>query len=154
MTPTRPLWLMTLADLALLLLGFMILVHSVGQGPSGKDAIGDGIREAFGGAPAPATEIPLDVNGLAGFAPGDASLPIDPTPLLDWAAEATRDPRSRLVITGEADPTEGLALAARRAAAMADAIQADGRVAADRLRLDTRLSPARRQVTLSVSFGE
>lgn len=154
MTPTRPLWLMTLADLALLLLGFMILVHSVGEGSRGKAALGEGIRAAFGGSPAPATEIALDVNGVAGFAPGSAALPTDAAPLLGWAAEAAADPRSRLVITGQADPAEGLALAARRAATLADVIQADGRVPGDRLRLDARLSPGARQVTLSVSFGE
>ena len=43
--PARPLWLWTLADLALLLVGFFVLVQA-----TDRQALAKGLREGFGGA--------------------------------------------------------------------------------------------------------
>lgn len=158
MTRARPLWLMTLADLALLLLGFMILIHSAGERTRAE--LAGGIRQAFAGEAAAALPAPpapagmaLDVNGVDGFALASAALPGDVGPLVDWAVEAAGDPRAVLRVTGEADRGEGLGLAARRAAAVAEAIERDGRVDPTRLRLDARTGDGTRRVLLAISYG-
>ena len=103
--PSRPLWLWTLADLALLLVGFFVLIQA-----TDRHAVSRGLREGFGGATAatapaaPMTApdpIPLE-SGAVSFAAGSA-VPIDPDTLLDFAIASLRDPRVSLRVTGSTD---------------------------------------------------
>ena len=77
----RPLWLVTLADLALLLVGFFVLI----QASEKPRAITDALRQSFGGAPAPAA-LPVMAAGLFDFAPGSATLPDSPATVIAWCA--------------------------------------------------------------------
>lgn len=95
----RPLWLMTLTDLALLLLGFTILIQATAE-PK-RDALAQGLREAFGAEADP--PIPLAASAVR-FAPGSA-MPKDPRELVAWASDAARDPRVAITITGATDGT-------------------------------------------------
>lgn len=168
--PLRPLWLITLADLALLLLGFFVLVAA----HQGKDraALAEGVRRGFGGntaaaapvpAPRPAPDpIPLAAAALYGFAPASATLPEPPAALIAWAREAARDDRVQVRITGLADgtpsdrdPLSGSAtlLAADRARAVALALNQAGVLPGDRIAIATALSPGRRGVLLTMSFA-
>lgn len=165
----RPAWLMTLADLALLLVGFFVFIQATDRQTAVKRAaMAAGIRDAFGGDARGAVtpSIAIDANIVRGFASGSADLPATPSALLAWAADGTRDPRTRLIVTGYADGTEAdrldgsaLALAARRAAAVAAAIEADGNVPADRLRISGAIAPAAqhgkpaaRSASVTISF--
>ena len=157
--PARPLWLWTLADLALLLVGFFVLVQA-----TDRQALAKGLREGFGGKPAataamstPADPIPL-ASAAAGFAPGSARIVITDG-LLDFAMESLRDPRVTLRIAGSAegthadsDPTTGSAqiLASDRARATASWLIAHG-VAADRIMIATP-GTGRRIALVTMSF--
>jgi outer membrane protein OmpA-like peptidoglycan-associated protein len=157
--PARPLWLWTLADLALLLVGFFVLVQA-----TDRQALAKGLREGFGGKPAtttaistPADPIPL-ASAAAGFAPGSAKIVITDG-LLDFAMESLRDPRVTLRIAGSAegthadsDPTTGSAqiLASDRARATASWLIAHG-VAADRIMIATP-GTGRRIALVTMSF--
>lgn len=168
--PLRPLWLITLADLALLLLGFFVLVAA----HQGKDraALAEGVRRGFGGeaaaaAPVPAPRptpdpIPLAAAALYGFAPASAALPEPPAALIAWAREAARDSRAQVRITGLADgsaadrdPLSGSAtlLAADRARAVALALNQAGVLPGDRIAIATAVSPGRRGVLLTMGFA-
>lgn len=119
-------WLMTLADLSLLLVGFFVFLQATQVDPARLAA---GIRAGFGAsesaaAPAP---MPVDIATATGFAPGSAVL-ADTGSALEWARSAARDPRTRLRITGEVDGSatdvdpatgSGPILAADRARAVA-----------------------------------
>jgi flagellar motor protein MotB len=152
----KPLWLITLADLSLLLVGFFVFLQATSHKPqTERDAIQAGIREAFGGiGDAP---LAVDANLIAGFAPGSAALPRDTAAIAAWAKAALADPRTRLIVTGYADgspidQTNGsaLALAGLRAEAAAAAL---GRsVPNDRLRLGAAIAPGARRVTLAISY--
>lgn len=116
--PARPIWLVTLADLSLLLVGFFLLIQA--NRADHRQPVGTGVT-----AEAP---LPVAAQGLAGFAPGSATLPSAPAPLAAWAAEQLRDPRVILTVTGavdgtaaDLDPTtgSGALLAADRARAVA-----------------------------------
>jgi hypothetical protein len=150
----RPIWLMTFADLALLLVGFLILVQTLD-----RDKLAAAMRAGFGDP-----GLPVAAAGLAGFAPGSAALPRSPRDVADWALDAVRDPRVALTLTGEAtgeatgergdaDPATGspAILAADRARNVATALIAAG-VPADRLSLATRRGPAR-SVTVTLAFS-
>jgi len=146
----RPIWLMTFADLALLLVGFLILVQTLD-----RDKLAAAMRAGFG-----EPGLPVAAAGLAGFAPGSAALPRPPRDVADWALDAVRDPRVALTLTGEAtggandaDPATGspAILAADRARNVATALIAAG-VPADRLSLATRRGPAR-SVTVTLAFS-
>jgi hypothetical protein len=127
-TPARRPWLMTLADLFMLLVGFFVFL----QANEALDArqIGDGIRGAFGvvtDAPAMAA----DSAAIAGFAPGSALLPADTGAALAWARAASADPRTIVTVIGatdgsaaDVDPATGSAaiLAAARAGTAARAL--------------------------------
>lgn len=131
--PGRPIWLITLADLALLLVGFFVLIQASQH--LDRKALARGIREGFG-APAVspaaiADPIPVAAAAMMNFAPASASLPSDPAGLVAWAREAVRDPRVTLKISGTADGTpadvdpltgSGAVLAADRARAIAAVI--------------------------------
>ena len=97
--PHRPLWLMTLADLALLLLGFLVLVQATA--PQQRAALAKGLRGGFGSVEQ-AEPIQVAANGITGFAQGSAVLPAGQAALTGWARDAVRDPRVRLIVTGSA----------------------------------------------------
>lgn len=144
----RPLWLVTLADLSLLLVGFFVFVQAAARQDAPRQAaIAAGIRDAFGGDGSVTTPLAVDANRLAGFAPGSAVLP-DIRGVAAWLAGAARDPRSHVEVTGYADPGEGLTLAAARAEATARALG----LPPERTRLAATLRPGARHVLLSISF--
>lgn len=154
--PPRPLWLMTLADLALLLVGFLVLVQSTALD---RRALAAGLREGFGVAPQPAP-IPMAAAGMMNFAPGSAALPASPAGLVAWSREALRDPRVSLRVTGavdgsaaDVDPVSGsgAVLAADRARAVAAAL---GPVAGGRMAVltDTSGVRGRRHVVVTLAF--
>lgn len=169
----RSIWLMTLADLGLLLIGFFVFIQATARFDDRTRAeLAAGIRDAFAGsqtvAPAPPPAVAVDVNILSGFAVGSAALPGAPTALIGWAGTSIVDPRTHLLVTGfadgsAADVAEGsaLALAAARAGAVAARIEAAGIVSKDRIRVAAALAPAdrrgdaaARRVSVMVSFGE
>lgn len=137
----RPIWLMTLADLALLLLGFLVLV----QATADRSTLARGLREGFGAIDVPA-EQPIPVAAAAApFAPGSATLG-DPAPLVAWARDALADPRVTVTVTGS-DAADVL-LAADRARAVLAALVAAGLDPA-RLSITTARGPARATLTLA-----
>ncbi len=142
--PARPLWLITLADLALLLIGFFVLM----QATTDRAALAQGMREGFD-APVEAA-MPL-AAAAASFARGSARL-TDTAPLVGFARDAVRDPRVTVTVTGSASTAEGILLASDRARAVAAALTAAG-VPAERLTLatapGTQRAPARATLTLA-----
>lgn len=155
-------WLITLADLALLLVGFFVLLQANRQ--LDPRQLAQGLREGFGGAamkiaPPPPAPMPLAANAVTGFAPGSAALPDAPDALVAWAKEAAHDPRVALTVTGgtdgtaaDVDPITGSAavLATDRARAVAAAL---GQVAPGRILVATTNRPGRRQVTITLAFA-
>lgn len=156
--PGRPLWLVTLADLALLLVGFFVLLQANQQ--LDRKALADGFRAGFG-APAEQTApepVPVAAAGMFNFATASATLPAAPDSLIAWAREAIRDPRVSLRVTAsvdgtpaDVDPDTGSAavLAADRGRAVAAALAP---VAGGRLVILTADRPSRRQVVVTQSF--
>lgn len=161
--PARPLWLMTLADLALLLVGFFVLLQA--NQTLDPHKLAEGLREGFGGAVTPASiktppvkAMPIAANIMPDFAPGSAALPAAPDGLVGWAKDAARDPRVALTVTGatdgtaaDVDPSTGSAavLAADRARAVAAALAT---VAPGRILVATTNRPGRRQVIVTLAF--
>lgn len=154
--PPRPLWLMTLADLALLLVGFLVLVQATNLD---RRALADGLREGFGVAPA--EPIPLAAIALPGFAAGSAALPGPTGAIVTWAREALRDPRVSLRIAGSSDGSagdvdaatgSGAVLAADRARAVAAVLARAERIAPDRITI-SNASAGGRQVVVSLGFA-
>lgn len=152
--PARPLWLMTLADLALLLVGFFVLMQAT---QLDRRALANGLRQGFGVA-AEEEPIPVAAAGMMNFAPGSATLPASSAGLTAWAREALRDPRVSLKVTGSVDggPADvdpatrsGAVLAADRARAVAAALAA---VAPGRLTIATT-RPSHRQVVVTLAFA-
>lgn len=155
--PGRPVWLVTLADLALLLVGFFVLLQATQQ--LDRRALARGIREGFG-VTAAAEPMAVSAGAMDGFAAGSAALPAPPAPLIGWAREALRDPRVVLRITGAIDGTpgdvdpltrSGAVLAADRARATAVALIA-ARLPADRLTLATAARARGRGVVVTMQF--
>ncbi|WP_425229202.1 hypothetical protein [Sphingomonas sp.] len=138
-SPGRPLWLVTLADLALLLVAFLVLM----QATTDRRAVARGLQSAFGVDAAP-PPIPLAAAATT-FAPGSATL-ADPRPLVAFAQDALADPRTALTVTGS-DPTDVL-LAADRARAVLAALIGAG-LPPQRLTLATARGPARATLTLA-----
>lgn len=105
--PARPLWLITLADLSLLLVGFFVLLQA--NQHLDRKALAKGLRDGFGAAPWIDAPHPLPVASasVTGFARGSAVLPDNGTAIIRWATTMTRDPRTMLVITGSADDAAG-----------------------------------------------
>lgn len=159
--PARPVWLMTLADLALLLVGFFVFLQASQQ--LDQRALAKGIREGFGvQVAAPATEpMAVSAGSIGGFAPGSAVLPQAPDALILWARESTRDGRVILRVAGavdgsaaDVDPVtgSGAVLAADRARAVATALILARAVPADRITLSAA-RPGRRVVTVTTGFA-
>lgn len=157
--PGRPLWLVTLADLALLLVGFFVLLQA--NQSVDRAALADGIRAGFGAAPGAKAPDPLAVAaaGVFDFAPGSAVLPGSGDGLRHWAGEAVSDPRVSLRVTAsvdgtarDVDPETGSAavLAADRARAVAAALAPV--VPGRRLLIQTAERPLRRQVVVTLAF--
>jgi outer membrane protein OmpA-like peptidoglycan-associated protein len=154
--PARPLWLWTLADLALLLVGFFVLIQA-----TDRKALAQGLREGFGGkveAIAPqADPIPLAAAAVP-FAAGSAQMQTADG-LADFAAENLKDPRVTLRVTGatdgsagDVDPASGSAsiLAGDRARAVTTYLISRG-AAADRI-IIAASSTGRRGVLVTMSF--
>lgn len=151
--PARAPWLVTLADLALLLVGFLLLVQATGD----KRALASGLRQGFGEQQAPA--MPVLATATGEFSAGSAALGSEPA-LLAWARDALRDPRVTLQITGAVDGTaadvdrttgSGAVLAADRARAVAALLAPVA--TANRLAITTAVVPGRRAVTVQLAFA-
>ncbi|WP_294237147.1 flagellar motor protein MotB [uncultured Sphingomonas sp.] len=161
--PARPIWLVTLADLALLLVGFLVLVQAMGA--ERRPALVNALRAEFGTmSPAaqalrPAAPVMPVAAAALRFAPGSAE-PVDPDPnLVPWAREALADPRVRLSVVAatdgsaaDVDPVthSAVVLAADRARAAAALI---GPVAANRLTLSTATTPGQRTALVTLVFA-
>ncbi|MGN6377220.1 MAG: OmpA family protein [Sphingomonas sp.] len=153
--PARPLWLWTLADLALLLVGFFVLIQA-----TDRQALAKGLRQGFGGKPtvtAAADPIPLATPG-ARFVRGSATI-ASADGLLEFATESLRDPRVTLRVAGstdgtpaDIDPTSGSAqiLASDRARATV-AWLIDHGIAANRIMISTP-GTGRRMALVTMSF--
>ena len=157
--PGKPLWLVTLADLALLLVGFLVLVQATRHDAHGT--LAEGLRERFGGdaTRAEAPPMPVAAAGMMNFAPASAVLPTSAAGLVAWAREAVRDPRVTLTVTGstdgsaaDLDPASHSAaiLAADRARATAAALAAV--VPANRLVITTATRPGQRAALVTLAF--
>lgn len=156
--PARPVWLVTLADLALLLVGFFVLLQAT---QLDRDALAGGLRSGFG-VKEPAPAMPVAIAFATGFAPGSAE-PGDPATALAWARTAARDPRTRLVITGEVDGSaadtdiltqSGPILAADRARAVAALLVRAGAISPARIRIATASGQRRVVLTLGYDGGQ
>ena len=159
--PRKPIWLMTLADLALLLMGFFVLMLAVERREKLADgALAKGFRGGFTDQAAQPAAIALAANMVSGFATGSATLPSSPTALIDWVRQSASDPRSQLLVTGSADGSaadnadgSALALASARAAAVAAALERAG-IPGTRIRTAGAITSGARRVTVSISFGQ
>jgi flagellar motor protein MotB len=149
--PARPVWLMTLADLALLLVGFFVFLQA--NQMDGK-ALAAGLRAGFGAQAE--TAMPVEMALVAGFAPGSA-VPGNSDAAIGWARSAARDPRTRLNISGEVDGSpqdvdpqtgSGAILAADRAKAVAAMLVVAGAVSPARIRINTATGKRRTLLTL------
>lgn len=148
--PGRPLWLVTLADLALLLLGFFVLLQA---GKVDSTRLAQGVRAGFS---AEAPPLPVAAMRIDGFAPGSAAVPGDLRDPGPWARAALADPRVSITVTGGAgatvtdvDPATGspAILAADRARAIA------ARVAPlDPARVSVATATGPAVVTLTLAF--
>ncbi len=160
----RPIWLMTLADLGLLLVGFFVFLQA-SQHLNSK-VLAQGIRAGFGVTSAPPTgnaePIPVAAAAMLDFAPGSAALPSSPAGLIAWAREVARDPRIVLKVSGgidgsasDVDPAtgSGAVLAADRARGVAAALAAAKAVPPARLEILGAGKPGHRSVTLTIGFA-
>ncbi|WP_242185718.1 OmpA family protein [Sphingomonas sp. CARO-RG-8B-R24-01] len=160
--PARPAWLMTLADLALLLVAFFVFMQA-NQLDGGT--LARGIRAGFGGADTgadvPPAPMPVAASALDGFAPGSAEVPAPVAPLVGWATEALRDPRATLAVTGMVDGTttdvdaatqSPALLAADRARSVASVLIAHG-IDPRRIALTAAGHPGRRSVSVTTGFA-
>ncbi len=163
----RPIWLITLADLALLLVGFFVFI----QANSHLDGhqLAQGFRAGFGSDEAPAAEaspdpMPVAAAAMLDFARGSAVLPQSPAGLIAWARAAAADPRVTLNISGETDgsadvdPASGsrAVLAADRACSVAAALAAAHVVQPGRLTIvnaPDRVGKGRRAVLVTLGFA-
>ncbi len=151
----RPVWLITLADLALLLVGFFVLLQAR---QLDRRALASGLRSGFS-APAPAP-MPVAAAGLLDFAPASARLPASPAATIAWARAVALDPRVVLTVTGTVDGSHtdvdpatgsGAVLASDRARALAAALAAAG-VAPGRLSITGSARPGRRAAIVTLGF--
>jgi hypothetical protein len=164
----RPVWLVTLADLGLLLIGFFVLL----QAHRGKDdaMLAKALRHSFGGAsqteltaPAltPEAPMPLAVAMVDGFAAGNTTPPAASlAATIAWARDISRDSRTMLVVTGavdgsaaDVDPAtgSGALLAVDRARTVAAAIARA--VPGARLAIDATDANLQHQRGVRVSLG-
>lgn len=159
--PGRPVWLMTLADLALLLVGFFVFIQASQQ--IDRAALARGIREGFG-APVDVSPVamPVAAASLSDFASGSAVLPASPDAVVLWARDAARDGRVTLTITGSADgtpadvdPATGSAavLAIDRARAVAAALARAQAIPSNRMIIASAPSGARDRRGVLITSG-
>lgn len=161
---SRPVWLMTLADLALLLVGFFVFIQASQQ--LDQHALAKGMREGFGVEDnvkhTPADPMAVSVGAMHGFSPGSAVPTQAHGALVAWAREATRDSRVSLRISGAVDGTpgdvdpvtgSGAMLAADRARAVATVLLVAHAVPADRLTIVSAARPLGRFVTITTGFA-
>lgn len=149
----RPVWLTTLADLSLLLVGFFVFLQINQTTDPAKLAAA--FRAGFGAHNAEVPAMPVALATVTGFAPGSDEAGIS-LGAIDWARDAARDPRTRLRITGEVDGSaddvdamtgSGPILAADRARAVAAALVASGAVSPDRVEIATATGQRRAVIT-------
>lgn len=155
--PARPIWLTTLADLALLLVGFFVLLQANQVDPN---TLAAGFRAGFG-IKEQAPAMPVDLAAVNGFAPGSAQLP-DTVAALAWAHTAASDPRTRLRVIGEVDGSaadvdpltgSGPILAADRARAVAAILVRERAVAPERIAITTARGQRRAVLSLGYDGG-
>jgi len=163
----RPVWLITLADLALLLVGFFVFIQANSHLDGHK--LAQGFRAGFGidapAATAAPDPMPVAAAAMLGFAPGSATLPQSPAGVIAWARAAAADPRVTLKVAGETDgsaadvdPATGSAavLAADRARTLAAALAAAHVVQPGRLTIvnaPERAGKGRRAVLVTLGFA-
>lgn len=149
----RPVWLITLADLSLLLVGFFVLLQA--HGTTDRARVTRGIAAALGAAPEPVAVEAMRVS----FAPGSA-VPTPTDALVRWAREATRDPRISLRLSAATDGTaadrdtdtaSAAVLAADRARAIAAALVRGG-IAEERFSITVDPRARARAVTVTLAF--
>lgn len=154
--PTKSVWLITLADLALLLVGFFVLLQANRE--LDREKLLAGLRAGFGIEEAALPPMTVASARVDGFAPGASHA--DTHNVIAWARDAARDKRTRITITGstapdgDVDPVTRSAaiLAADRARHVAAALVVAG--AANPARVTIQIEPGkRRAVTLSVGFA-
>lgn len=143
--PAKPSWLVTLADLALLLVGFLVLV----QATTNREALARSLRHRFGAQ----TEAPVPVAATAALFATDSATLTQSAPLIAWAREALADPRVAVTVTGSVASTErgGILLAADRARVVVAALVVAG-LPADRLAIATTRAAGAR-ATLTFAFA-
>jgi len=152
----RPIWLMTLADLALLLVGFFVFLQTnPGLGPQ---ALAAAFRSGFSSQP---LAMPVELATVHGFTAGSA-MPPSSDAAIAWARAAARDPRTRLKITGEVDGSaadvdqltgSGPILAADRARAVAALLIRSGAVSPERIAIATGSGQRRTVLTIGYDGG-
>lgn len=156
--PGRPLWLVTLADLCLLLVGFFVFIQA---SQLDKQQLAAAIRKGFDAAPPAAEPITLERAAVRGFAVADAGLP-PLEHLTGWTRDAAGDPRTTVTLTGSTDGSDAdrdpltlsaPILAADRARAVAAALVRSGAVSRDRIVISTDPAANGRHVLLSVGFA-
>jgi len=155
--PARPIWLTTLADLALLLVGFFVLLQANQVDPN---TLAAGFRAGFG-IKEQTPAMPVDLAAVTGFALGSARLP-NGAAALTWARTAASDPRTRLRIIGEVDGStedvdpvtgSGPILAADRARAVAAMLVRAHAVAPERIAIVTARGQRRAVLSLGYDGG-
>lgn len=164
----RPLWLTTLADLGLLLVGFFVFLQA--NQHLDHRALARGLRAGFGAAttamPVPAPPpppMPVASATMLDFAPGSSVSASDPAALIAWARTIARDPRIGFTVTGATDGSAGdvdaatgsaVLLAGDRARSVAAALLRTHAIAPDRLRIATATpSNGTRGVTVTLGFA-
>lgn len=157
----RPVWLVTLADLALLLIGFFVFLQA---SQIDRRALTNAIRRGFDAPPIATMPEPiaLDHAVVRGFATGDATLPADVARGARWLRGAASDRRTRLRVTGHVDGSDddrdaltgsAALLASDRARAVAAALVASGAIPGDRIAIATDTAATGRHVTLAIGFA-
>ncbi|WP_238560220.1 flagellar motor protein MotB [Sphingomonas sp. Mn802worker] len=157
---SRPLWLITLADLALLLVGFFVLLEANRQ--LDPRVIARAVSAGLGVEPPP---LAVAAQIVPGFERGSARVPVSVDALAAWARAELRDPRVALRVSGstdgstsDVDPASGSAalLATDRARAVAAALAAAG-VPIERTQIsnaDAGTRPARHVLITLAFVGE
>lgn len=153
----RPIWLITLADLCLLLVGFFVFVQA---NQLDRRQLADAIRKGFDNAEASEPPLPLDRAALRGFAAADATPP-PMSAMIGWVRQSAVDPRTIVTVTGstaggnDRDPLTGSApiLASDRARAVAAALVRAGAVPRDRIVISTDAEAHGAHVLLSIGFA-
>jgi hypothetical protein len=155
-SPARSVWVITLADLFMLLVGFFVLLQA--NQNLDREKLLAGVRAGFGIETVDLPPMTVATARIDGFATGSAQA--DTTSVIAWARDAARDRRTLITITGstqgvgDLDRATGSAaiLAADRARTVAAALVRAGAI--DPGRITILIDPGkRRAVTLSVGFA-